>query len=172
MLSVVLSELCPSQTLAFAGHRPSRLPQGAALLRLRDALANEITAALQRGRTQFVTGGMCGFDTMAAEEVLRCKEILPFVRCVVVAPFAVRFYEQRCWTPDWQARAQAVARRADDFYTIAERYHSGIYYERDRLLVNLSAELVVYYDGGQGGTKYTLDYAATQGKRTTNLAEK
>ena len=65
------------RTCCFTGHRiiPAQVvPQ------LKAELAQTVTQLIDQGVTQFVTGGALGFDTMAAEEVLRQRKAHPDIR--------------------------------------------------------------------------------------------
>ena len=52
---------------------------------------------------------------------------------------------------------------------ISEEYRSGIYYERNRELINNSSELICFWDGKSGGTKYTVDYATANDRLLLNM---
>lgn len=158
-------------TLCFTGHRPERLPRDSELLRMQSRLYDVIEEAVNRGYVNFVSGAMSGFDTLAAEQVLLLKEKYPFIQCVLVAPFSVRFFNNKNWTPEWEGRLRAVVKRADFGISLSEYSYKGVYYERDRVIVDMSSEVIAYYDGGSGGTKYTIDYALAQNKPVCNIAK-
>lgn len=71
------------RTCCFTGHRiiPAQVvPQ------LKAELAQTVTQLIDQGVTQFVTGGALGFDTMAAEEVLRQRKAHPDIRLHLMMP--------------------------------------------------------------------------------------
>jgi len=172
MSSDLFSKYKPSQTLCFTGHRPERLPQGVGeLLRMQSRLTDEIEAAIERGKVSFVSGAMSGFDTMAAERVIRLKKRYPQIQCILIAPFAVRFFNHQNWTPDWETRLRAVIKQADFSISLSEHAYKGVYYDRNRVMVDMSSEVIAYYDGGTGGTKYTVDYARDQNRPIFNVAD-
>jgi len=161
-----------TRTLCFTGHRPERLPQGTSeLLRMQSRLLDAIEEAIRRGVVNFVSGAMSGFDTLAAEQVVRLKEKHPQIQCIMIAPFSVQFFNSKNWTPEWAARLRAVIQRADYGISLSEHYHKGVYYERDRVIVDMSSEVIAYYDGGPGGTAYTVNWAKTKGLTICNLYE-
>lgn len=159
-----------SQTACFTGHRPERLPQDTGgLMCLQGRLTQEIEAAIARGRINFISGAMSGFDTLAAEQVLRLKEKHPHIQCVLVAPFSVHYFTRKNWTAEWETRLRAVAKQADFTISLSEQFYRGVYLARDRMIVDLAAEVIAYYDGGPGGTQYTIAYARSQQKPVINI---
>ncbi|MCL2507677.1 MAG: DUF1273 domain-containing protein [Oscillospiraceae bacterium] len=161
--------------LCFSGHRPERLPSSGdpnapEMQPLIAALRQELTAAAERGKTTMLHGCMAGWDIICAEQVILLKRQYPHVRLVSVAPYKAAFFtREKCWTPDWVSRAREVFSQHDMGIKIAGQYRPGIYYERNRALVDHSSELLCYWDGGGGGTKYTVDRAYSRGLTVRNL---
>ena len=52
---------------------------------------------------------------------------------------------------------------------VPERYYPGVYYERNRMMIDHSSELICYHDGGRGGTTQTVRYARSKGISIYNL---
>ena len=172
MIRGVIPAYEQGRTLCFTGHRPERLPQETSeLLRMQSRLSDAIEGAIERGVVNFVSGAMSGFDTLAAEQVLRLKEKYPQIQCIMIAPFSVHFFNSKSWTPKWSARLREVIRRADYGISLSEHYHKGVYYERDRVIVSMASEVIAYYDGGPGGTAYTVNWAKEKGLTIYNLYE-
>jgi len=167
-----LQGITPIRTVCFTGHRPDRLPKDYGQIELLlDRLTDAIVDAVGRGKDTFVSGAMSGFDIIAAEQVLMLKKKHPHIKCVIVQPFSYRFFENDNWTEAWRNKAQAVFAQADCHECLAEHYRRGIYFERDRFLVDVASEVIAYWDGGKGGTKYTVDYALKQGKTVFNISD-
>ena len=172
-----LSQIVPEHTLCFSGHRPARLPGSGnpntpEMQALAAALRQELIDAVGRGKTMMLHGCMAGWDVFCAEQVIALKEQFPRVRLVSVAPYGAAFFSrEKCWTPDWISRAREVFRQHDMGVKMAEDYRPGIYYERNRALVELSSELLCYWDGGPGGTKYTVNRTGEKGLAICNLYE-
>ena len=134
------------------------------------ALRQELTDAVERGKTTMIHGCMAGWDLVCALQVIEIKKQFPHVQLVSVAPYAVHFFsKEKCWTPDWIERAHEVFRQHDFGISLAEYYRKGVYYERNDALITHSSELICYWDGGKGGTKYTVDRAAENGLAIINL---
>jgi len=174
---LIIQQINPASSVCFSGHRPDRLPgqgdPGAAETRkLTAALREQIESAVGRGKDTFINGLMAGWDVLAAEQVIALKGQYPHIRLATIAPYSAHFFtREKCWTPEWVTRAREVCRRQDIGVKIAEDYRSGIYYERNRALVEHSSELLCYWDGGRGGTAYTVDYALKKGREVVNIAK-
>jgi uncharacterized phage-like protein YoqJ len=145
-------------TCCFTGHRrfrPGEAPKVQA--RLDEILEYLITC---RGVRYFGAGGALGFDTMAAETVLRLKPRYPQIRLILVLPCP----EQAKY---WPAADAAVYERhkklADRVVYIARSYYNGCMQERNRHLVDHSAWCVSYQYAAAGGAAYTVDYARKNG---------
>jgi len=173
----LLKDIDPTRAVAFSGHRPDRLPgkgdpstpeTSILIVTLRE----QIKSAIDRGMIFYLHGCMAGFDILAAEQIITLKQQYPHIQLVTVAPYAVHFFSrEKCWTPDWVRRAREVCRQSDIGMSLSEHYCSGIYYERNKALIDRSSELICYWDGGDGGTKYTVDLAKAQNKPIINIAD-
>jgi len=173
----ILNDLFREKSVCFSGHRPQRLPgrgepDAPETRELAAALQRRISETVARGMDTFINGYMAGFDILAAEQVVVLKAKHPQIRLISIAPFSVRYYEHaKCWTDEWIIRANVICDLSDFSISLSEHYMHGIYYERDRELVDRSGELICYWDGGSGGTKYTMDYARSKGLIIHNLCK-
>ncbi len=170
-----LNKLNPSQTVSFSGHRPEQLPghgdpNTLEAQMLITALQKHIAGAIRSGKHVYIHGAMAGFDIMAAEQVLDLKKQYPHIQLISVAPYSVDFFSrERCWTPEWIHRAREVFRQHNFGISLSEHYRPGIYYERNRVIVDHSSELICYHDGGKGGTEQTIRYAKSKSLHIHNL---
>ena len=170
-----LQDIDPDRALCFSGHRPDRLPgKGRAdapeMQTLIAALRQALIAAVGRGKTIMLHGCMAGWDIICAEQVLWLKRQCPQVRLISVAPYQAGFFSrEECWTPDWINRAREVFSQHDAGIKIAGQHRPGIYYERNRALIDHASELLCYWDGGGGGTAYTVERAREKGLAIYNL---
>lgn len=170
-----LNTFNPAQAVCFSGHRPDRLPGDGdpdmpETQKLIAALREHIEDAIRRGKIFYLHGAMAGFDILEAEQVIALKKAYPQIRLITIAPFSVHFYShKKCWTSEWIGRATEIFRQDDFGISLAEHYRSGIYYERNRALVDHSSELICYHDGGKGGTAQTVQYARNKGLSVYNL---
>jgi uncharacterized phage-like protein YoqJ len=146
-------------------------PDTSEMQKLTAALRGELVAAINRGKTIMIHGCMAGWDLVCALQVIELKKLYPRIQLISVAPYKSEFFSrEKCWTPDWISRAREVFAQHDIGVKVAEQYRSGIYYERNKSLVNHSSELICYWDGKSGGTKFTVQYARERGLPVINLA--
>ena len=153
------------KTCCFTGYRaiPARaLP----------ALAEELEQTLRRligeGMRYFGAGGALGFDTLAAEMVLRLKGEYPGVRLILVLPCRD---QTRGWKEADVRRYREILSRADKVVYTAEHYSPGCMHRRNRHLVDNSSVCVAYCTRQTGGSAYTAQYARQRGLRLVMLGE-
>ena len=148
----------------FTGHRD--IPDD-----LRDfltrRLSDGITCLQKHGVTQFYTGGALGFDTLAAEAVIKARDAVPGIRLTLVLP--CRTQADR-WPPAAQERYQRILNAADEVICLSENYYSGCMQFRNRYLIEHSDYCIAYLTRQTGGTAYTVRYAHKKGKTVYNLA--
>ena len=150
----------------FTGHRRIPLQDG---LWLRRMLREEIARLAQEGVVSFLAGGALGFDTMAAQEVLRVRaEGFPELELVLVLPC---LGQEAQWSQRDAAVFRTLLRQADQVVYMGQGYTRGCMFQRDRYLVDHSAYCVCYLVQERGGTAYTAQYAREQGLAVRNLAE-
>lgn len=150
-------------TVCFSGHREihhSNIP--ARLDTLLDTLC-------QQGFHFFGAGGALGFDTLAAEAVLRAKEKYPHIKLILVLPFPS---QAESWTVEQQRVYEDIKQKADKVVYISETYTRGIYHQRNRALVDGASLCVAYLYKDEGGTCYTVGYAQEHGVKVINIALK
>lgn len=159
-----MREKC-GRVCCFSGHRELLLAEREALpLRLE----REIRKAAEGGYRDFLVGGARGFDTLAAEAVLRLREAGLPIRLLLLLPCEGHADGRRS---EERARFQRVATRADGTELISSRYFRGCMQKRDRALVDRSELCIAYLRKRTGGTAYTVAYAVRQGIRVLHLAE-
>ena len=171
----ILQQMNPTATVCFSGHRPERLPgQGCrdkkASKTIISLLREKIVDAIAHDTNTFINGCMAGWDVLAAEQVVELKEEYPHIQLITIRPFATGYFiRERCWTDEWIKRAWEIERRSDGLFIVSTHYQSGVYFQRNRMMVDHSAALICYWDGSNGGTAYTVRYAAKQHLAICNL---
>ena len=137
---------------------------------LRAALLSEIQRLYaEKGVTEFYTGGARGFDTMAAEAVLKIRETLP-VRLHLILP--CKGQSDR-WHFAEKRRYREILKQADTAEFLFERYTPDCMLRRDDAMVARSGYCVCYLRdpaAKRGGTAYTVQYAKGRGLSVLNLA--
>ncbi len=158
----------------FTGHRPSALPahgdeRAAQMKHLLLLLDCAVAAAIEDGVTAFYTGGAQGFDTLAAECVLRHRAEHSGLSLCLALP-------GRDQTDGWSAREQAryaaILWQANEVWYAAETCCASSMRRRNRYLVDRAGRCIAYLRRMRGGTLYTVNYALNAGIPIDNLAER
>lgn len=148
----------------FTGHR--KLPSDT--VAIINALDRHISEMYNfNGVRRFFSGGAAGFDLLAAEEVLNLKSFCPDIRLTMVLPFPGYNLD---WPQRDKKRLSEICPAADEVIYSGDRYQSGIYYKRNRYIVNHSEFCVAYLDRFKGGTFYTVKYALNNSLSIFNIA--
>ena len=137
----------------FTGHRIIPLKDREPL---DHALRETIRVFAKNGMEEFICGGALGFDTMAALEVLRQKKDFPHIRLTLVIPCKDQAAR---WTGPQKKIYQDILEKADSVICLFDHYVNGCMQMRNRYMVDHAHVCVAYYNGGAGGTAYTLRYA-------------
>ena len=152
--------------LAFAGHRPEKLPWGSDESDPRcDALKRQIIEAVRsaagEGYDTFLCGMARGCDFYFAEAVLsqglRLEAYLPCPS------------QPDRWSEGDQRRYTAILCRCDAVYMVEPEYSQGCMLRRNRKMVDAADGLLTVYDGSPGGTGAAIDYARRRGKSIISL---
>lgn len=151
------------RTCCFTGHR---MIPAEVLPELKRELTETVTTLIQQGVTHFVTGGALGFDTLAAEEVLRQRKACPEVHLRLMLPCQG---QEKRWRLRDRLRYQGILRQADEVTCLAEAYYDGCMLRRNREMIAISAVCVVYCVQSKGGTVYTARRAEQAGLRMIYL---
>ncbi len=160
--------------LCFSGHRSEKLPKSKEdMEKLKVKLWKEIEKEIEDGVRTFYFGACYGFDLLCADIVLRRKHVIQFhnpqkIRLIAVVPFEE---QAKNWKESDREIYYDTLAQCDDVITLNTRYKQGCYHERNRYMVDRSNKLICYYDGGFGGTAYTVNYAEKQNLEITNLYE-
>jgi uncharacterized phage-like protein YoqJ len=154
------------KTCCFTGHREISCEEE---LKVRERLRGLLRELVEEGVLYFGVGGALGFDTVAAEEVLKLRDQNPAVRLILVLPCAD---QAKGWSIANRARYDEIRAAADKVVCLAEHYTRGCMHRRNRHLVDSSSICVAYLKAGRsGGTAYTVRYATEKGLTLINLAD-
>ncbi|HIX89938.1 MAG TPA: DUF1273 domain-containing protein [Candidatus Agathobaculum pullicola] len=148
----------------FTGHRdipPEILPALAAKLEA------TVLHLIADGIRHFYAGGALGFDTLAAETMLRLRDQFPQIRLILALPCRE---QTRGWPAVSVERYEHILRRANEVIYTSEHYTRGCMQRRNRFMVNHSAVCVAYCTRVTGGSAYTLQYARKSGLRILLLS--
>ena len=153
------------RTACFTGHRTLPAEE---LSKISKHLEDTLIALIEQGYCYFSAGGALGFDTLAAQVVLRLREHYPQIRLILVLPCR---NQTRGWPQDSIDIYEDIKRRADKVIYTSENYFRGCMQKRNRHLVDSSSVCICYLTKSTGGTAYTVNYARRMGLRVINLAE-
>lgn len=150
----------------FTGHRPSGLPWGYneqdfRYLNLKVELIKKIKQAIEDGFNYFISGMALGVDILAAEIVLNLKKEFPFIKLELAIPCLNQFEK---WKSSQKERYNKVFKKADFItYVSKENYFTNCMQLRNKYMVNNSNKIIAVFNGKNGGTKQTIDYATEKG---------
>ena len=154
------------KTACFTGHRMIPI---LAKRRIAKRLEEAVSEAINSGYRYFGCGGALGFDTLAAQTVLRLREANPEIRLILVFPC---MDQTRGWDERDIEEYERIKQAADKVAYTAEKYYNGCMQKRNRHLVDYSSLCICYLTEQSGGTAYTVNYAREQGLKIINTAEK
>ena len=138
--------------------------------------ADEIAARLEEkilkladfGVTRFFTGGNVGFDTLAAQTVLRARAVNPSISLALVLP-------SRDQAAKWPAPAVAlyedIKARADEVIYTSDAPSRGHILKRNRFMVDHSDYCLTYMTKVCGRTFETVRYAEHTDHVVINIAQ-
>ncbi len=152
------------KTCCFTGHRQLPLYE---LDVLEARLERTVRRLIGEGYVYFGAGGALGFDTLAAQTVLRLREEYPHIRLILVLPFEG---QADAWKAEDRRRYDEIKRQADKVVYMEQQYTEDCMKRRNRHLVDHSAVCVCYLVQYGGGTGYTVQYAEKQGIEVIRLA--
>ncbi len=149
----------------FSGHRiipKEKLPLVEA------AVEKAVVELVSQGIVFFGSGGAIGFDTIAAETVLRLKKDHSQIRLVMVLPCPPEQQSLK-WNDEQKRRYYNILDRADKVRVLSPKYTNGCMLARNRHLVDNSGFLICYLREEHGGTFYTVKYAEKRGLKIIRI---
>lgn len=178
---MILYDLCgvvPKATVGvcFTGHRLFSAEEKSVAEEKLDRVIGKLT---DRGAgfaaRRFFTGGALGFDTLAAEAVLRARDRMKeeghatgAVSLELLLPCEG---QDRYWQDSDRAEYRRIISLADSVRVFAPHYFSGCMQIRDRALVDSADLCVAWLRPGEtdGGTAYTVRHALKTGTPVLDL---
>lgn len=128
---------------------------------------------LEDGVTDFYAGGATGFDTIAAQNVLKLRSNNPDLKLHLVLPCSNE-EQTRNWTPTQKYDFKIILQRADSVEYTSEHYYRGCMGKRNARLVENAADYCICYldPEHKSGTAQTVEMARKKGLTVINLFEK
>lgn len=153
------------KTVCFTGHR--NIPPDERKLIVKK-LEQTIKKLIEMGYVYFGTGGALGFDTIAAQTVLKLKMKYPHIRLILVLPCETQADK---WSDEDKTIYYDIKSKADKSICISQNYTNECLFKRNRHLVDNSNLCLCYYKHNKGGTAYTVHYAISKQKLVINIAD-
>ncbi len=153
-------------TACFTGHRSQKLPwqfneDDERCKAMKNTLRSEIEKAILKGYKTFLCGMALGFDMICAETVLDFKKQYGDIKIIGALPCKTQAIK---WAKNDRIRYKNLLKRLDGIRCIYDDYIGAeCMFERNRYMVNSSSLMIALFDGLEGGTKSTIDYARKQG---------
>ena len=135
------------------------------------ALDNTIEYMINKCVTIFICGGAIGFDTYAAEAVLRAKERHESIELHIYAPCN---NQSAKWNIIQKNKYNEILEKADYVDMVDRPYYDGCMKERNYKMVDNSRYCIAYFHENESrpsGTGQTFRYAKRQGLEIINLAD-
>jgi len=147
----------------FTGYRPSKLPfdisdtNSLEYKKFENAVISEILKTCDLGCRTFYTGMAMGFDILAAEIVLLLKQAYERpLKLVCVLPYENQEFS---FPLEWQTRYRNVLSACDEKIVLSKNYFRGCFQVRNEYMVKNCDYVLTWFDGKNGGTKNTINYA-------------
>ena len=125
-----------------------------------DVMSGKLDAVIaelyEKGIRDFITGGALGFDTLAAQAVLRARKNAEDLRLVLALPCRE---QAKNWHKKDVKVYNEIIEAADEVIYESEEYTAGCLLRRNRFMVDNSSYCVFYLTRTRGGTAYTVRYA-------------
>ena len=129
---------------------------------LRAVLAEQISALVDAGFTQFLSGMAEATDTWSALSVLDLREKNPAIKLHCILPCKEQADK---WAASSRDLYRSILDRADSIVYVSRTYHETCMLDRNRFLIEHAAALLAVYNGERrGGTAATMHYAQKMGR--------
>ncbi|MHB1314239.1 MAG: SLOG family protein [Christensenellales bacterium] len=152
------------KTCFFTGHRI--IPE-AMVPAVKKRLQEEVLRLIGQGVTDFCAGGALGFDTLAAQAVLKLKRKYRHIRLILVLP--CRGQDVKWGFCDRQTYKK-ILDASDEAVYMTEQYVVGCMQARNRAMAERSSHCICFLMQESGGTAYTVAVAQKLGISIVNVA--
>jgi len=114
-----------------------------------------LSQLVKQGVSTFYCGMAVGFDTLAAEAVIKLKKKYPALKLVACIPCVD---QDKFFSPSQKEKYAKLIALADEKTTLFQRYTPGCMQARNRYMADAADILVAHLYKNEGGTAYTVDY--------------
>ena len=152
-------------TCCLTGHRPSKLPWGnnesdPRCVTLKEKLRAAIQGAYEEGFRHFICGMAQGCDLYFCELALQLREKYGDVSVEAAVPCPT---QADGWSREERQRWQRLIDQCDVETMVQDHYTPDCMLRRNRYMVDHASLLIAVYDGQNGGTRRTMEYAMRRG---------
>ncbi len=159
----------PKQTCCFTGHRPENLYLNADDGEVYSRILKAVEDAILDGYKVFICGGCRGGDFLFADAVLYARIKNPDIKLCFALPCRDQASE---WSRNDRDDYSRLLDSADDIVCLSDKYTVGCMQKRNRHMVDRSSLLIAAYNGTEGGTQYTYNYAQKKHLRIVNVLDR
>lgn len=165
--------LCPpDKSCFFTGHRHIH---GSDAAWLSVKLAEAVISAANAGITAFIAGGACGFDTLAAETVLKLREdkrLPETVKLMLALPCPPAAQSLKFSLSD-KVRYETVLKKADGAVVLSDKFTCTCMHERNEFMADRARYGIAFLrpGGKKSGTSHTVEYAKKKNRLLTFLID-
>lgn len=152
-----------SKVCCFTGHRKILVDE---LPEIKKRLEQEVENLIEQGVICFGCGGALGFDTLAAQTIIKLRKKYSEIKLVLILPCAE---QTRSWSQGDKEVYEMIRRMADKVRVLSEHYYRGCMQVRNRYMVDNSGVCICYLREKRGGTAYTVEYAKRRGVRLVEI---
>lgn len=153
------------KTCCFTGHR--KIPP-AQYRSIAKRLEKTVKKLVLEGFACFEAGGALGFDTMAAQVVIKLRKKYPHIKLLLALPC---LSQTQGWGENDKEIYEQIKTQADEVIYTSREYTKDCMFKRNRYLVDTSSICVCYLTEDKGGTAYTIQYARERGVSVINIAD-
>lgn len=149
-------------TCCFTGHRPKNLPwgyieKGIKFFVFKNKLKKIIKLSIKAGYVYFISGMALGIDMLCAEIILKLKTKHPNIKLECAIPCKNQTEKWKTVNIDKYNKILTLADKIT--YTSNSNYYNGCMQKRNKYMIDSSNLLIAVFNGSNGGTKQTIEYA-------------
>lgn len=148
---------------AFTGHRKI---ENRHMAKINDLLLRAVEYAYGEGCRIFITGGALGFDTLAAQTVIRYKLSHHDVKLNIVIPCK---NQSDMWSPSQISLYEYTLSNADEVVYMTDEYEDGCMRLRNQYLADQCDLMIAYVSRPYSGAAQTVRMAERAGKKVYNI---
>ncbi len=163
------------KSCCFTGYRPHKFgfpfeAKNEDYIKLENKLVDAVFSLPNENCFTFYCGMAMGFDILAGEIVALLKKTCKTAKIELVAVIPFEKQSEK-FDNEWKTRYDRLLKKTDRIIYVSREYHRGCFAHRNKYMVDNSDFVITWFDGQNGGTASTLNYAQKCGKKIINLAE-